>query len=249
MSQQLHNKVALVTGGNSGIGLAIARRFTSEGATVIVTGRRRLELDAAVAQLGPRALGIKSDISQLSDLDNLYAEIKSKYGHLDVLVANAGGGEMAPLGAITEEHFDRTFDVNVKGTVFTVQKALPLLVEGASVIVIGSAISVQGGPGLSIYGATKAAVRNLVRSWILDLKGRNIRINVLSPGPIKTPGLVGLVPPEHQQAFLDILTGQVPMGRVGEPDEIGKVAVFLASDASSFVNGSELFADGGAAQV
>lgn len=249
MSQQLNGKIALVTGGNSGIGLAIAKRFAAEGASVIITGRRQPELDAAVAQLGPNASAIRADVSRLADLDTLYAEIKAKHGRLDILVANAGGGEMAPLGAITEEHYDRTFDVNVKGTVFTVQKALPLLVDGASVIVTASATSVRGTPALSIYSATKAAVRSLVRSWILDLKDRHIRVNVVSPGPIRTQGLVGLVPPEHQQAFLDTMSAQIPLGRVGEPDEIGKVAVFLASDASSFVNGIELFADGGLAQI
>ncbi|PLZ00724.1 oxidoreductase [Burkholderia sp. WAC0059] len=249
MTQQLSGKVALVTGGNSGIGLAIANRFIAEGASVIITGRRQPELDAAVEQLGPNASAIRADVSQLTDIDTLYAEIKAKYGHLDILIANAGGGEMAPLGAITEEHFDRAFNVNVKGTVFTVQKALPLLAEGASVILVASTVSVLGGPGLSIYSATKAAVRNLARSWIQDLKGKNIRINVVSPGPIKTPGLVGLVPPEHEQALLDTLAAQIPMGRVGEPDEIAKVTVFLASDAASFVNGVELFADGGQAQV
>lgn len=249
MSKQLDGKIALVTGGNSGIGLAIASRFVAEGASVIITGRRQPELDTAVAQLGPNALAIRTDVSQLTDLDALYASIKAKYGRIDILVANAGGGEIAPLGAITEEHFDKAFNVNVKGTVFTVQKALPLLAEGASVILTGSTVSVLGGPGLSVYSATKAAVRNFARSWIQDLKGKSIRINVVSPGPVRTPGLVGLVPPEHEQAFLEALSAQVPMGRIGEPDEIGKVVVFLASDASSFVNGIELFADGGQAQV
>jgi NAD(P)-dependent dehydrogenase (short-subunit alcohol dehydrogenase family) len=175
--------------------------------------------------------------------------VKERHGRLDVLVANAGGGEFAALGEITEAHFDKTFAINVKGVVFTVQKALPLLGEGASVIITGSTTSIKGTAAFSVYSATKAAIRNFARSWILDLKGRGIRINVLSPGPVKTPGLLGLVPDDHAAGLLDSLAGLVPLGRVGEPDEIGKVAVFLASDASSFVNGIELFADGGQAQV
>lgn len=245
----LKHKIALVTGGNSGIGLAIAKRFISEGATVIITGRRQAELDKAVASLGENASGVRADVSKLHDLDKLYEAIKSKHGHLDVLVANAGGGELAPLGEITEESFDSTFATNVKGVLFTVQKALPLLVDGSSVVLTGSTTSCKGTKSFSVYSATKAAVRNFARTWILDLKSRKIRVNVLSPGPTKTPGLLGLAPAEHQQGMLDQFAAQIPLGRVGEPDEIGKVAVFLASDASSFVNGIELFADGGAAQV
>lgn len=245
----LKDKIALVTGGNSGIGYAIAKRFISEGATVVITGRRQTELDQAVAALGEKASGVRADVSKLPDLDDLFETIKNKHGRLDVLVANAGGGGLAPLGSITEESFDSTFATNVKGVLFTVQKALPLLVDGASVVLTGSTTSCKGTESFSVYSATKAAVRNFARTWILDLKSRKIRVNVLSPGPTKTPGLLGLAPPEHQQGMLDQFAAQVPLGRVGEPDEIGKVAVFLASDASSFVNGIELFADGGVAQV
>jgi len=249
MTDSLDRKVAVVTGGNSGIGLAIAKRFIAAGASVVITGRRQPELDTAVAQLGTSASAIRTDVSRLADLDALYASIKESHGRIDVLVANAGGGEMAPLGEITEEHFDKAFNANVKGVLFTVQKALPLLSSGSSVILIGSTVSVLGGPGLSVYSATKAAVRNFARSWIQDLKGKGIRINVLSPGPIRTPGLVGLVPPEHQKAFLATLAAQIPEGRVGEPEEIARAALFLASNDSSFVTGAELFVDGGQAQI
>jgi NAD(P)-dependent dehydrogenase (short-subunit alcohol dehydrogenase family) len=249
MSAQLKDKVAVVTGGTTGIGLGIARQFIAEGAFVFITGRRQAELEAAVAELGPQAQGVQADASNLADLDRLYETVKAAKGHIDVLVANAGGGEFAPLGQITEAHYDKTFATNVKGTLFTVQKALPLLSKGSSVILTGSTTSVLGGPAFSVYSATKAAIRNFARSWIQDLKGQDIRINVLSPGPVKTPGLLGLAPASEQQGLLDMLTAQVPLGRIGEPDEIGKVAVFLASDASSYVNGAEIFADGGQAQI
>ena len=246
---KLEGKIALVTGANSGIGLAIAKRFISEGASVIITARRKPQLDEAVSALGPKATGIPTDISKLSDLDSLFSAIKTKFGHLDIVVANAGVGDLQPLGEITEDSYDRTFNTNVKGTLFTVQKALPLLRPTSSVIITGSSASVMGTAAFSVYSATKAAIRNLVRSWILDLRGKGIRINVLSPGPVKTPGLSGIVPAEHEQALLDTLRAQVPLDRIADPDEIGKVAVFLASDDSSYVNGAELFADGGAAQV
>jgi NAD(P)-dependent dehydrogenase (short-subunit alcohol dehydrogenase family) len=249
MSDTLQGKVTVVTGGSTGIGLGIARRFVAEGAFVYITGRRQAELDAAVAALGKNAVGVRADSSNLADLDALFETVKAQKGKLDVLVANAGGGELAPLGSITEEQFDRTFSVNVKGVLFTVQKALPLLGKGSSVIITGSTTSIMGTASFSVYSATKAAVRNFARSWILDLKGRDIRVNVLSPGPIKTPGLLGIVAEGQQQALLDELASQIPLGRVGDPDEIGKVAVFLASDASSFVNGAELFVDGGLAQI
>jgi len=239
----------VITGASTGIGFAIAKRFVAEGASVVITGRRQKELDAAVAEIGDRAFGVCADVSSLPNLDGLFETVKEKYGRIDVLVANAGGGSMAPLGTITEELFDQTFNSNVKGVLFTVQKALPLLPNGANVILLGSTSSIHGVPAFGVYSASKAAIRNFARSWILDLKGRNIRVNVLSPGPTNTPGLVGLVPVERQQALLDGFASQIPMGRVGEPDEIGKVAVFLASDASSFVNGIELFVDGGIAQV
>jgi NAD(P)-dependent dehydrogenase (short-subunit alcohol dehydrogenase family) len=249
MTRSLQGKIAVVTGASSGIGLAIAKRFVAEGASVVIADRRQQELDAAVAELGDRASGVRADVSSLPDLDALFDTVKQHHGRIDVLVANAGGGSMAALGAITEELFDQTFGTNVKGVLFTVQKALPLLPDGAAVILIGSTSSIHGVPAFSVYSASKAAVRNFARSWIMDLKGRNIRVNVLSPGPTNTPGLVGLVPVERQQALLDGFAAQIPMGRVGEPDEIGKVAVFLASDASSFVTGVELFVDGGIAQI
>ena len=249
MSHTLRDKVAVVTGGSTGIGLGIAKRFASEGAFVFITGRRQAELDAAVAEIGSQAIGVRADVSDLSDLDRLYETVKRQKGDLDIVVANAGGGELAPLGSITEEHYDKTFATNVKGVLFTVQKALPLLGEGASVILTGSTTSILGGQAFSVYSATKAAVRNFARSWILDLKGAGIRVNVLSPGPVKTPGLVGLLSPDQEQALLEGFAAKIPLGRVGHPDEIGKAAVFLASDASSFVNGVELFVDGGEAQV
>ncbi len=185
----------------------------------------------------------------LTDLDAVYAQIAKTAGKLDILFANAGGGDMLPLGAITEEHFDGIFGTNVRGLLFTVQKALPLLVDGGSVILTGSTVSIQGTASFSVYSASKAAVRNFARSWALDLKERRIRVNVVSPGPIRTPGLGGLVPDEARQGLFDYLASQVPLGRLGEPGEIGKTVAFLASDAASFINGVELFVDGGMAQV
>jgi NAD(P)-dependent dehydrogenase (short-subunit alcohol dehydrogenase family) len=250
MTNKLDGKIALVTGGTSGIGLASAQALASEGATVFITGRRQAELDAAVKLVGNGAIGVRSDATKLEDLDALYAEIQAKAGRLDVLYVNAGGGDMLPLGAITEAHFDDTFDRNVKAVLFTVQKALPLLSKGSSVILTGSTAGSQGTAAFSVYSASKAAVRSLARSWILDLKDRDIRVNVVSPGPIRTPGLVGLAnTQEEQDGLLAHLASQVPMGRVGEAEEIGRVVVFLASSDSSFVNGAELFADGGMAQV
>lgn len=249
MDKQLTGKIALVTGGSTGIGLAAARELAAQGARVFITGRRQAELDAAVEAIGPAATGIRADASVLADLDAVYARIAASAGKLDILLANAGGGDMLPLGAITEEHFDRIFSTNVRGVLFTVQKALPLLTDGASVILTASTTSVQGTAGFSVYSASKAAVRNFARSWALDLKDRGIRVNVISPGPIRTPGLGGLVPDEARQGLFDALAAQVPLGRLGEPEEIGKAVVFLASEASSFVNGIELFVDGGMAQV
>lgn len=250
MTGKLQGKIALVTGGTTGIGLATAKRFAEEGAYVYITGRRQAELDAAVALVG-NAKGVQVDSTNLEQLDALYQQIGAEKGYLDVLVANAGGGSMLPLGEITDAHYDDTFDRNVKGVLFTVQKALPLLAKGASVILTGSTAGSSGTPAFSVYSASKAAVRAFVRSWILDLKGRNVRINTLSPGATKTPGLVGLAGPdaEQQQGLLDYMASQIPMGRVGEPGEIAAAAVFLASDDSSFVNGIELFVDGGQAQI
>jgi NAD(P)-dependent dehydrogenase (short-subunit alcohol dehydrogenase family) len=249
MSHTLSNKVAVVTGGTTGIGLAIAQRFSAEGAKVFITGRRQEALDEAVERIGGDVVGVRADASDLADLDALYATVKERAGRIDVLVANAGGGSFAALGEITEEQYASTFDTNVKGVLFTVQKAMPLLPDGASVILTGSTTSALGGAAFSVYAATKAAVRNFARSWMLDLKDRGIRVNVISPGPVKTPGLLGLVPAEQQQGLLDTLSADVPLGRVGNPDEIANAALFLASTESSFVNGVELFADGGQAQV
>ncbi|MHA7679684.1 SDR family NAD(P)-dependent oxidoreductase [Cupriavidus sp. PET2-C1] len=250
MSKTLEGKIALVTGGTSGIGLASAQAFAEAGAKVFITGRRQAELDAAVAQIGRGAVGVRGDTASLDDLDRLYAQIQRQSGRLDVLFANAGGGGMLPLGAITQEHYQQIFDSNVKGVLFTVQKALPLLVDGASIILAGSTTGSMGTPAFSVYSASKAAVRNFARSWLLDLKPRGIRVNVVSPGPVRTPGLVGLAATkEEQEGLLAYLASQVPLGRVGEPAEIGKAALFLASGDASFINGVELFVDGGMAQV
>jgi NAD(P)-dependent dehydrogenase (short-subunit alcohol dehydrogenase family) len=250
MAKILEGKVAVVTGGTTGIGLGIAQELALEGATVFITGRRQEELDAAVESIGHGAIGVKGDVSRLSDLDRLYEVVRQRASRIDVLVANAGGGAFQPLGAITEEEFDKTFAVNVKGTLFTVQKALPLLVDGGSIILTSSTSTTRAIPAFSVYGATKAAIRNFARHWILDLKDRHIRVNALSPGPINTPGLQGLVSgPEQWRAFEAQLAAMVPLGRVGDAREIGRVAVFLASADSSFVNGTELFVDGGAAQI
>jgi Dehydrogenases with different specificities (related to short-chain alcohol dehydrogenases) len=249
MSKKLADKIALVTGGSTGIGLAAAQALAEQGATVYITGRRREELDAAVALIGPSAKGIRADASDLSDLDTVFSTIASESGRLDVLFANAGGGDMLPLGQITEEHFDRIFGTNVRGVLFTVQKALPLLRAGSSVILTGSTAAVKGTANFSVYSASKAALRSLVRSWALDLKDRGIRINVVSPGPIRTPGLGGLVPEEHRQGLFDALAAEVPLGRLGEPEEVGKAVVFLASDDASFINAAEIYVDGGLAQI
>src|SRR4051812_48261152 len=243
MTEALAGKVAVVTGANSGIGLAIARRFAEEGARVFLTGRRQEPLDAAVAEIGPAATGVRADVSVQADLDELYSVVREEAGRIDVLVANAGSGVPQRLGEITEEAIDATFGTNVKGTIFTVQKALPLLSDGASIVVTGSTNALSPGTSLATYGASKAAVRNLVRSWALSAQEQKFRVNVLTPGPTETPGLVGAVGPDHQ------LASQVPLGRIGSPDEIAAVATFLASDASSFVNGADWFVDGGLAQV
>ena len=251
MSGKFENKVVVVTGGTSGIGLATAKHFAAEGASVFITGRRQEELDAAVKAIRGKVSGVRADISKLADIDRLYDAVQQKHSQIDVLATNAGGGSMLPLGAITEEQYEDTFGRNVKGVIFTVQKALPLLRDGAAVILMGSTAGTTGTAAFSIYSASKAAVRNLARSWTLDLKERGIRVNVVSPGPVKTPGLVGLAGPDvaQQQGLLDYMATHLPIGRVADPDEIAKAVAFLASDDASFVVGAELFVDGGLAQV
>ena len=247
---KLQGKVAIVTGGNSGIGLATAQRFVAEDAYVFITGRRQSELDAAVKQIGKNVTGVQGDVSNLADLDRLYAVVKEQKGRIDIVFANAGGGEFAPLGAITEEHFDKTFNINVKGLLFTVQKALPLLQDGSSIILNASIVSSKGLEAFSVYSATKAAVRSFARSWTVDLRERKIRVNALSPGPIDTPALGNLASTEKEVAQLKAsLVAGVPLGRIGSSDEIAKAAVFLASDDSSYITGIELFVDGGMAQI
>lgn len=254
MARKLDNKIALVTGATSGIGLATAQRFAAEGAHVYLTGRRQAELDAAaqcIREAGGKATGVRSDSTRLDELDALYAQIKEEQGHLDVLFVNAGGGSMLPLGSITEAHYDDTFDRNVKGVLFTVQKALPLLAEGASVILTGSTAGSAGTAAFSVYSASKAAVRAFARSWILDLKERRVRVNTISPGATRTPGLLDLAGDDatQRQGLADYLASLIPMGRLGEPEEIAGAALFLASDDASFVNGIELFVDGGQQQI
>jgi NAD(P)-dependent dehydrogenase (short-subunit alcohol dehydrogenase family) len=251
MARRLAGKIAVVTGGTTGIGLASAKRFAAEGARVFITGRRQAELDKAVTAIGGTAIGVQADSAKMADLNRLYAQVKADSGKIDILFANAGGGSNLPMGSITEEQYDDTFGRNVKGVLFTVQKALPLLVDGSSVILTGSTASVVAMPAFSVYGASKAALRSFARHWTLDLKERRIRVNVLSPGPTKTPGLLDLAGDDGaaQQSMLDQMASELPLGRVGDPDEIASVALFLASDDSSFVTGAELFADGGQAQV
>ena len=246
--KRLEGKVAVVTGGNSGIGLATARRFAEEGAHVFITGRRQAELDAAVKQIGKQATGVQGDVGSLGDLDRLYAEVKRQHGRIDILFANAGTAELAPLGAITEEHFDKIFGVNVKGLLFTVQKALPLFRDSGSIILNASIVASKGLEASSVYSATKAAVRSFARTWASDFKGRKIRVNAVSPGPIDTAGLRGLQQADSDQ-LSTFFSGTVPVGRIGQPDDIAKAISFLASDDSSYITGTELFVDGGIAQV
>jgi NAD(P)-dependent dehydrogenase (short-subunit alcohol dehydrogenase family) len=250
MSQKLTGKIALITGGSSGIGLATAKRFVSEGAFVFITGRRQAALDAAVKSIGSNIVAVQGDVSKLTDLNRLYAVVKKRKGRIDVLFANVGWGEFVPLGSITEEHFDKTFDTNVKGLVFLVQKALPLLRDGSSIILNASITSSTGTAAFSVYSASKAAVRSLARCWVLDLKSRHIRVNVVSPGPTDTAGLRNLAPSKEQLAqFKADIAASIPLGRIGSPDELASAVLFLASDDSSFVNGIELSVDGGMAQI
>ncbi len=251
MSQKLAEKVAVITGGTSGIGLATAERFVAEGAYVFITGRRQAELDAAVKQIGKNVTGIQGDVAKLEDIDKLYTVVKETKGHFDILFANAGAGEFAPLGNITEEHYDKIFSVNVKGLLFTVQKALPLLRDGGAIVLNASIVSMKGNPAFSVYSATKAAVRSFARGWTTDLKSRKIRVNAVSPGFIPTPGYSNALGMTEKQIdeFVAGALPFIPMGRPGAPDEIAKAVVFLASDDSSYVTGIELFVDGGMTQI
>jgi NAD(P)-dependent dehydrogenase (short-subunit alcohol dehydrogenase family) len=247
---KLERKIALVTGGTSGIGLATAKMFVNEGAYVFITGRRDSDLTAAVNDIGRNVTGVRGDVSHLADLDQLFGQVSREKGRLDVVFANAGVAKYAPIGQITEELYDAIFNVNVKGLVFTVQKALPLLVDGASVILNASIVGSKGLSSNSVYSATKAAVRSFARTWTTDLKSRRIRVNAVSPGSIDTPGLSDLLASsETGQQRLQMIASAVPLGRLGTADEIAKAVVFLASDDSSYVTGAELFVDGGFAQV
>lgn len=245
---QFQDKVVLVTGGSSGLGLAIAQELAGQGAVLVITGRRQEQLDAALTSLGDRATAIPADVANAADLAELFKQIESRHGRIDVLVANAGMGELAPLGSITEAHFDRVFNTNVRGVTFTVQGALALMGKGASIVIIGSTASINPGPGLSVYGATKAALRALVRSWIVDIKGSGVRINLLSPGPVDTESLRNMLA-EHADSVIESLSEKSTIGRIGQAREIGSAVAFLASDSASYINGVELFADGGASQI
>ena len=240
---KLQGKVAVITGGTAGIGLAAAKLFVREGAYVFITGRRQKELDEAVEAIGSNVTGVQGDVAKLADLDRLYEIVKANR-RIDIVLANAGLAEFSPLEKITEEHFDKLFNLNVKGALFTVQKALPLLNDGASIILTGSVAGVKGTPAFGVYGATKAAIRNFVRAWTVELKDRRIRSNVLSPGPIDTVQVT-----RQPEDVIARIVSTIPMGRMGEPDEVAKAALFLASDDSSFVTGIELFVDGGRGQI
>ena len=244
MTKRLEGKTAVITGGTEGIGFATAKRFVEEGAFVFITGRRQRHLDEAVRAIGANVYGVQGDITRMADLDRLYETVARVKGRIDIVFANAGVGEFAPFGGVTEEHFDRLFNVNVKGTLFTVQKALSLLNDGGSIILNGSVAGVKGTAAFGVYAASKAALRSFVRTWTTDLKERRIRSNVVSPGPINTP----LVSRQSSDVMARMVS-TIPMGRMGEPEEVANVALFLASDDSSFVTGIELFVDGGRAQV
>lgn len=246
MSKKLEGKIALITGGSAGIGLATAKQFVEEGAYVYITGRRQAELDSAVASIGSNITAIQGDVTKAADLDRIYAQIAKEKGRVDIVFANAGGGPLVPLGSITEEHYDSVFNVNVKAVVFTVQKALPLMPNGGSIVLNASIVSIKGFPAFSIYSATKAAVRSFARTWTMDLKDRGIRVNAVSPGPTDTPLLnEAFSSPDDMKA----LASTVVMGRLGRPEELAKAVTFLASSDASFITGVELFVDGGAAQV
>lgn len=243
------NKVALVTGGSSGIGFGIATHLAQLGAHVIITGRNIDKLADAAARIGANVSPIALDVTKLKEVDALYERIRLEHGKLDILVANAGGGQIVPLGAITEEHVDRTFDTNVKGVIFTVQSALPVMPSGSSIVIVGSSASINPPAGMSVYGATKAAVRNLVRSWIQDIRGSGIRINVVSPGPVHTESLEQVFPADQKEAIFDLLKSQSMVERIGTPSDIAHAVAYLASDDAAYTNGIELFVDGGASQT
>jgi len=241
---KLEGKVAVITGATSGMGLATAKLFVDEGAYVFITGRRQEQLEAAVQEIGRNVTGVRGDVANLADLDRLYATVKSLQGHIDILYASAGIGEFASIGEITEQHFDSIVGVNMRGTLFTVQKALPLMKDGGSILLTGSIASIKGFPAFGVYNATKAAVRSFARTWLNDLKSRNIRVNVLSPGPVET-GVFDQIPKDAKHYFVSL----IPRGTIGQPREIATAALFLAANDSSFVNGIELFVDGGTAQI
>ena len=250
MSKSLQGKVAVITGGGEGIGLAAAKRMAAEGATVFIVGRRQAVLDKAVAEIGGDAVAVQADVSKQADLDRVYEAVHSSKGRLDILFANAGVQTKEPLGSITEEAIDYQLSINFKGVILTVQQALPLLTEGASIILSSSTTAVKGLPGRTVYSATKAAIRSFARTWVTELKARRIRVNVLSPGPILTPLVKAtFVDEKAEQAYKAMVVGAVPMGRVGEPEEMGEIVAFLASNGSSYINGADIQADGGFAQV
>lgn len=251
MASKLDGKVAVITGGSSGLGLATARRFVEEGAFVFITGRREKELDDAVSSIGHNVSAVQGDMAVLADIRRLYATVQEQKGRVDIIFANAGTGAFAPLGQITEEHFDRQFDVNVRGLLFTVQEALPLLQDGGAVVLNASIVSATGPAAMSVYSATKAAVRSFARTWSVDLKDRRIRVNAISPGIIPTPGYNNSLGMSSEQVdqYVASAIPSIPLGRAGTPDEIAKAVIFLASDDSSYVTGIELFVDGGMTQV
>lgn len=250
ITKRLEGKTAVITGGSTGIGLATAQRFVQEGVHVFITGRRQNELDKAVKQIGKNVTGVQGDVSNLADLDRLYTTAKEQKGRIDILFANAGVGELIPLGAITEAHFDKMFGINVKGLLFTVQKALPIFQDGGSIILNASIAASKGVEASSVYNATKAAIRSFARTWTVELRHRKIRVNAISPGMIDTPGLNGLAQSQEQiEQFKTSFVSTVPLGRMGSPDEVAKAVSFLASDDSSYVTGIELFVDGGVAQI
>ena len=243
MAKRFDNKVVVITGGTDGIGLATAKAFANEGALVYITGRNAVRLNTAVAEIGHGAVGVQGDVSNAADLDRLYAKIKGDHGRVDVVYANAGVSESAPLDQIQDDHFDRVFDINVKGTVYTVQKALPLMSAGGSIVLAGSGAGSKGFASLSVYSATKAAIRSFARTWTIDLKSRGIRVNVVSPGMVLTPAMKTYL--QDNDGAEDWMKGAIPFGRLAEADEVAKAVMFLASKESSFVGGAELMVDGG----